>query len=128
MPPEPLPNHFYHFDRLYELARLVIVTAGLVLIFYFGFKALSAFAGEETRFSVFLSLLASEAPFCTISVVLGCGGGWYGWRQRQLRGKTIDRLQGRIRDLETNIDPNRTSSGLTTFGQTHPTDRLGGGV
>jgi hypothetical protein len=43
---------------------------------------------------------------------------FYAWLQQRLRYKKTAYLQGRIRQLEKTIDPERTSSGLTETGQT----------
>lgn len=46
----------------------------------------------------------------------------YGLRQRELLHRNIDRLGNRIPELEKQIDPNRTSSRLTSRGETRPED------
>jgi hypothetical protein len=43
--------------------------------------------------------------------------------ERILRHKKVAYLQERIIFLETERDPNRSSSGLAATGQTHPRDR-----
>ena len=46
----------------------------------------------------------------------------YGAFQKKLRQSTIERLQGRITELETLVDSSRTSSDLTPRGETRPED------
>jgi hypothetical protein len=93
-------------------------------IFYFGFDALKAFAGEFSTAD--LNFIASGevnkwVPVL-ISILIGGPGFAYGWRQRKLRKKYIDRYTERIKILEKYIDPDRSSSGLTSTGETPPED------
>lgn len=47
----------------------------------------------------------------------------YAMREQMLRKSTVKRLQDRIVELETNANPNRTSSNLTDRGNTNPRDK-----
>ncbi len=62
--------------------------------------------------------------FCMLVLVVGVSGVLYGRSQRALRLRKTKQLQARITDLETMIDPNRSSSGLQKTGETHPEDKL----
>ncbi len=62
--------------------------------------------------------------FCVLVFVFGVSGVLYGRSQRALRLRKTEQLQARITDLETMIDPNRSSSGLQKTGETHPEDKL----
>lgn len=46
----------------------------------------------------------------------------YARRQRTLRRNVIERQYGRIQQLESEIDPARSTSGLTARGETNPED------
>ena len=83
-----------------------------------------AFAGQETTaLASFLVELNSNINLAEIlSIVFGLGGTGYGWRQKHLRGREIERLSARIKELEERDDPNRSSSGLTPRGSTNPED------
>ena len=48
----------------------------------------------------------------------------YGVLQRKLRRDAIQRLHGRVEALEKERDPSRTSSTLTSRGDTRREDRL----
>jgi hypothetical protein len=48
----------------------------------------------------------------------------YGLRERRLRRQTTERFTQRNYKLEKLVDPNRTSSHLTTRGTTNPEDRI----
>lgn len=79
-----------------------------------------------------LAGLDTQTPYpkvLQLSVTLGTMGLiglWvgvvYGRRQKHLRQMTIARCEGRIRTLEQNQDPRRTSSKLTYFGESNPED------
>lgn len=82
-------------------------------------------AGQETHADLTLSYFVSSPSGLTVSVSIGfsiiCLG--YGWSERALRHRTLARYQDRNADLERRVDANRTSSGLTAEGRTHPRDK-----
>ena len=82
---------------------------------------LIAMAGKQTIANVVLSLLANVQVSIAWGLAVGAAG--YGVVERKLRQKTVSRLEGRIHELESNIDSNRTSSHLTPEGTTNPGDR-----
>lgn len=112
-------------DQWYLTLRTAIRGGCAVAVAYFGFEALKHFAGESTRvdvaLSLFLSAIAEMKVFALLSLT-GAACAW-GFLERALRHRKVERMQGRIRELETLIDPNRSSSGLTPAGRTHPEDR-----
>ena len=65
-------------------------------------------------------LHASEA----VAAIFGLSGIGYGMRQRKLRRDTVERLSKRIADSEAVIDPQRTSSRLSSRGETPPEDPI----
>ena len=99
---------------------------GLVAISYFVFRTVEALSGTTTFADIGLEVRA----FANIKIsqlaawfFALCGVG-YGLGQRRLRKDTIERLQSRIQRLETEIDPDRSTSSLTTRGETRPEDEL----
>ncbi len=105
-----------------SIANNLIRWAGLGVIAYFAYRSIDALAGKETTANVMVNFLASIKANQWAAWIAGGGGTIYGLRQRSLRRKTIARLQKRNTDLESKIDPNRTSSGLTERGETDPKD------
>jgi len=95
---------------------------GLVGLAYFAYRSVEVLAGGTTVADIGLKFLADVKISQLLSYTVAVGGGVYGWRQRKLRRDTVERLQGRIKELEKSIDPQRTSSGLTTRGATNPED------
>lgn len=95
---------------------------GLVAICYLVYRSIDTLAGRSTDAKIGLSLLGDVRFSDAVAAVLGGGGMLYGYAQHRLRRSVIERLQGRIRKYEEMIDNGRTSSGLTTSGDTHPED------
>lgn len=97
--------------------------AGVVAIAGFAYLSIESLAGETTNADIGIRFAGNIKLSEVFAFLFGGGGVAYGLRQRTLRKSTIDRLQERIRRLEENKDPSRTSSGLTTKGDTHPNDK-----
>ncbi|MBI1346789.1 hypothetical protein GC163_10935 [bacterium] len=95
---------------------------GLVAISYFIYCSVDALAGESTVADIGVKFNSKISISEVLAWIFGIGGVGYGWRQNDLRSVTIERLQGRIRELETGFDPQRTSSNLNERGQTNPKD------
>lgn len=107
--------------------------AGLVLIS--GFVALTAYFArdipltpikieEQTIDFKILEILGGSADRVTtfLAIFLGVTGILYGLFERHRRRDAVEHMEGRIRSLEKCLDPNRSSSGLTTRGDTRPED------
>lgn len=84
--------------------------------------AIVSFAGKTSDANVLIQFLTDIQVSNALAWVFGGGGVLYGYKQRSLNGKTVERLQPRIEQLETSFDRNRTSSGLTKTGETNPKD------
>lgn len=97
--------------------------AGLAFVTYFGvFRPIHDLAGRNTQATFGLALLADIRPSEIVSYLFGLAGWIFGINAERLRRNVIERLTGRIADLEKQKDPHRTSSGLTTRGTTPPED------
>jgi hypothetical protein len=87
--------------------------------------AIQAFAGHHSFADLKLGfgLLASVNVVFTVSITLsGLSIGLY-LRERGNHRRTRERLTTRIKKLEIKIDPNRTSSNLTSEGLTRRDDQ-----
>lgn len=104
----------------------LIKWAGVVWCFYFASVIAKAVAGKRTIVeanagftgSFAIHLLTDFLPFFIAAASL-----LYGLGERKLRQSTVQRLQSRIHELEIYVDKRRTSSHLTTKGDTRPEDR-----
>ena len=95
---------------------------GLTAIAYFAYRAIDSLAGEATTADIGLGFLTSIKVSTATSWATGLCGVAYGLLQRALRKNTIERLQSRITELESKVDPKRSSSKLTARGDTRPED------
>lgn len=91
-------------------------------IFYCADHIVASLAGKTTSSNIAFSFITDLKMNQFFSYVIGGGGVVYGLSQRSLRRKTTERLHGRIQELETRIDPGRSSSKLTRRGETRPED------
>jgi hypothetical protein len=105
-----------------SIVNNLIRWAGLVAIFYIIYLCISALAGNTTVAKIGLNVLGDVRLSDALGYVFGGSGIAYGIAQKRLRRRKTHHLQGRIKELETKFDLGRTSSGLTTHGDTHPMD------
>ncbi len=115
-------------DAIDNNVRLLIKYGFLFLIAWKAEQGVVALAGSKTladfRFSVFGNVTIDKYIGQLLMLIFGSSGVTYGWRQRQLRRKDIDRLGNRVKDLEQRLDPERSSSKLTRVGTTRPEDKI----
>lgn len=108
--------------KAFELARLTLILGAVVWCVSYATEIVAALAGKRTD-----AKLLFEAVFIQsgnwLPWLAGGGGAGYGYAERKLRKKKTEQLQSRIRELETQIDPDRQSSELTPQGDTNPKDR-----
>jgi len=90
---------------------------------YFATKCVSAMAGRTTYANMAMTFLVKMKADKWIAYTLGGGGMLYGWSERRLRQRNIKRFGQAAADMEKVIDPQRSSSHLSTDGTTHPLDR-----
>jgi len=111
----------YRTEQRYRTLRTGIRTAGWVLAIWALGYVIQPLAGRETGVSLAISLLADLKFVLTITLA-GIAAAW-AVVERSLRYRKTEYLQKRIRDLEMELDPARSSSGLTPEGKTNPRDR-----
>lgn len=107
-----------------DVVRTLIRVGGTVGVFYLIYLTLTAFAGKES--SADLRFVAKVITSLRIDQVIaylaGITGLLYGLAERKLRSGYIEKFSGRIEELESRIDPERSSSGLPSTGKTKPSD------
>jgi len=84
--------------------------------------AVKSFAGKQSFADLRFGILADIRFVYTVSMAVGAAGAGLYLRERKLHRKTRERLATRITTLEKGIDPARTSSLLTSLGQTRQED------
>jgi hypothetical protein len=110
-------------EERYRLFRLVVIWVGICVLGYWTKEAIIALAGQSTSVVVQAGLkIISDVSF-TISYMVSAGCTTWAVAERKIRQKRVRELHVRIKELETAIDPNRSSSKLTVEGKTNPRDR-----
>ena len=94
--------------------------AAFVLVARYGYLSVTALAGHVTvaDIGVGLSILRDTKVSTILCMTFGVLGTAYGLLERNLRKSKVERLASRIHDLERQIDPQRSTSGLTPRGDT----------
>jgi len=115
-----------HVDQAYGTLRRLIAWTGICVLGYFGKEAIVALAGHHTFADISLTLkwLVGEKKGVVFAWANAIGWGLYGFRQRKLRRDFIQKSTARMKQLELERDPGRTSSNLTDRGETNPEDKL----
>jgi hypothetical protein len=93
----------------------------IAALFYLSIRSLS---GHYTFADIGIKVLGDFKLSEAFGYLFGVGGAGYGLRERKLRRQTTERFAARNFSLEKQIDPNRSSSRLTTRGTTNPEDRI----
>jgi hypothetical protein len=112
-------------DQRYTTARTAIRAGAAIGALYVLAGALESFAGQDTNLSIGLTLTLQALLELKFIIALSFGGMGvvYGLAERWLRHRKVENMQARIRQLETSIDPGRSTSGLTPRGKTNPQDK-----
>jgi hypothetical protein len=97
--------------------------ATLSLFGLFGYLSIDSLAGKTTFAQVVISFLGQMAVSKSLAYIFGFGGILFGVYQRRLRKKTAAHYYPRVKELEKLIDPRRSSSDLTIYGETNPRDK-----
>jgi len=79
---------------------------------------------ENDAADIGIKVLGNFSISTAVAWLLGAGGAGYGMAQNKLRKDTVERLQKRNQDLERSFDQRRSSSRLTTRGDTRPGDEV----
>lgn len=122
-------------ENIASIINTLIRWGGVVATTFFVFRSIAVLSGKETNaninLSTVLSIITSNAAnkssfswgiFSLVEFLVGCGGIAYGIRQKRLKQRYIAYRSQRYEYLEKRIDPKRTSSMLTSKGDTRPED------
>lgn len=111
-------------DGVVSTVQVAIKWFSLVGIAVFFYLSIKTVAGQYTFADIGIRFIANFKISEGLAYLFGAGGIAYGYKERRLRRSTIERLAPRNATLETMIDPNRTSSKLTTKGTPRPEDSI----
>lgn len=93
----------------------------IVLVIY-GYYAIVHLAGKQTEASFFFGYFTSQSNDFGLPWFVGTVACVWGFLERRLRLRKVETMQAHIKKLEIRLDPNRSTSGLTSAGQTNPRD------
>ena len=117
-----MENRFLRSRRRAEtialLGQSAIKYGGFVGIAYFIYLSVKALAGHITDATIAFKFLGDMHVSIVISWGVTIGAIIYGRMERSLRKDVVERLAGRNASLEEGIDPRRSSSRLTSRGDT----------
>ena len=121
--PTAIARAFQVTDERYKTARAFGRYALIAFCVWMAERAIEALAGWETAVYVqtFLQVVADIKVWLAMTLA-GLTSGW-AIAERRLRQRAIVRLHSRVRELELNLDPARSSSNLTLDSKTNPEDR-----
>lgn len=98
------------------VARTIAVMTGWVLIVSEASDAVIALAGETTAADFGFRFLGNLRVSTAVAWTLAAFGLGYGSWERQVRKTKVQQMETHIHDLERGRDPGRTTSGLTSRG------------
>jgi hypothetical protein len=107
-----------------DVVRTLLRVGGTVGVFYLIYVTLTAFAGKTSSANLrfVAKVITSLRLDQVISYLAALVGLVYGLYERSLRRGYIEKFSGRIEELESRLDPGRSSSGLPSTGETRPDD------
>lgn len=108
-------------DQWHSTIRLLIRYGAVAFGCWCLYLSVDSIAGKTTAFTMALSVLW-DVRLVFAFTVAGLTTFW-AVAERMLRQRKVGYMQGRIKELEQKIDPQRSTSGLTEKGRTHPRDR-----
>lgn len=121
-----LENKLLRSDRTAQgvasVLRELIRWGGIALVAFFTYRSVDCLAGKVTSSNILFSVLTDLKANQYFGLLFGGGGIYYGYKQKKLRKDTVERLQSRIQVFEKYIDDRRSSSKLTSKGNTRPED------
>ena len=113
---------YKRLDIVADAVHLFVPWGSLVAIFVFIYLMVTKLAGHATMAQVGVSFLGEMRLPSAVAYLFGGSGLAYGVSERRLRHKKTSGLASYMTALEHRIDPQRTSSNLTTHGTTRPED------
>ncbi|WP_022949551.1 hypothetical protein [Methylohalobius crimeensis] len=125
-PPKELPEgafKLYLLERGYNIIVLLLRYGFFLGLAYIGYLSLKELAGKATIADIAFTFLGKQAVSnwgynlaLFVSII-------WALTERKLRLRKTKYLSERPKNLEKQIDPNRTSSGLQPTGETNPEDK-----
>lgn len=123
----------HRFDVMYQTAKIIIEAIKWVSIAYFVYASIDSIAGKMTIADIKVDAILNQQECNSytayyvlailISITIAWFGIFYGRRESKLRKDTVEKMAFEIKTLQKIIDTGRTSSLLTSRGETSARDR-----
>lgn len=110
-------------DRTTQIVKSVCGTITVGFLCWGGASAVENLAGKTTFANFVFDLLSKPFSAASVMMVAALVATLWGMAERAHRLKKVASMETQIRRLETLVDPTRTSSSLTSTGQTNPKDK-----
>jgi hypothetical protein len=107
-------------ERFADVITSLFKWGSVAFFSYCMYRSIDSLAGQETFAKIGISFMANMTISKWVAYIFGVGGIAYGWNEKRLRHNTVKRLGPSRLEYEQRLDPNRSSSGLTTRGETSP--------
>lgn len=124
---EPPLSTRWILENVFALLRQYGNTLALMAVLLYairkGSESLVSFAGKTSIASLALKLATELNSTVSISVTVAGLTSFLCWNEFRRHRRTRERLTSRITELELRIDPNRSSSSLTSQGMTQEEDK-----
>lgn len=120
-------NTPFYVSQICSLVKTALRCVVFCVLGFFGWQCIEALAGKKTDAQIDvagafdLRFFASRYAAHIVFGLLGVGGVGYGYSQRRLYRQSVLKLK-RLEKYETQLDPNRSGSGLTDGWQANPED------
>lgn len=86
----------------------------------FFYLAIYSLSGRHTFADIGIAVLSDVKISCALAYTFGVGGILFGLKYKSLKADNVERTGNRIAELEKELDPGRSSSRLTSRGETRP--------
>ena len=111
-------------DALAPLPKYAAWVGAIWIAGHYIVQAVTVLSGHQTDASFVVKILMNLQADRWMAYIAGGGGLVYGWNERRIKRKNIERLSHHTEELEKRLDPQRTSSNLLRDGTTRREDRL----
>jgi hypothetical protein len=121
-PNKGMTTTFLIVTTLSQVINSVLKWGTIAFVAWCAKVSMVSLGGKQTDANFAIKFLADIRFHEAVAYTVGIGGAVYGYRQKRLRQRKIAELGPRVTKVEKNIDPKRTSSGLTAEGKTKEGD------
>ncbi len=109
-------------DTIGGVLKTLFYCLTVVACFYLIYLSISHLAGKNTLANIAIGILGDVKVVVGSSILMTGTGVGYGIYQKKSRNKDVKRLTQELIETKQKLDPKRTSSGLTEYGENKKED------